>query len=320
MVAVIFSMFFIKKLLFSFSAFIILTFTAYTYSQPHENDKSNSTHQETDSLNPFSEEENLLSASISDSSKENNLHVILKGDVPSFEFPHLQQQSDSIWSFIKETINISNIAPPIIYFSPFDKKSQDEKLTSWQMQWASKNPFIWIEYIRYKKLNSSTITPEWIEDFIKHSYPFPKHFIAFHYDNTNYIQINPKRAFLAYYQNDPYGVKKDIVGLGFYIMGHEMLHYAFQEKNIFSQNQKIHHCLFILPLLPNKKSVLEALSDYLIARQFSFSAIKTLGLQNEKKHQPCKNIENLPSLQEATALKLKDTLVDLDLAEKHTNI
>ena len=283
MVAVIFSMFFIKKLLFSFSAFIILTFTAYTYSQPYEKDKSNSTHQETDSLNPSSEEENLLSASISDSSKENNLHVILKGDVPSFEFPHLQQQSDSIWSFIKETINISNIAPPIIYFSSFDKKSQDEKLTSWQMQWASKNPFIWIEYIRYKKLNSSTITPEWIEEFLKNSYPFPKHFIAFHYDNTNYIQINPKRAFLSLYQNDPYGVKKDMAGLGFYIMGHEMLHYAFQEKNIFSQNQKIHHCLFILPLLPNKKSVLEALSDYLIARQFSFSAIKMLGLQSEKK-------------------------------------
>ena len=288
---------------------VIWTSTAYTHKPPQENDKPNLIYQETNFLySKLSGEDNVSSSSTSHLYK-NNRQVILKGEVPFFEFPHLQKQSDSIWSFIQQTLKLSKSPPPIIYFFPFEKESQDQNLTNWQAQWISKNPFIWKEYTSYAKIHSKTITAEWIKEFMTHSLPFPKNFIAFHYDNTNYIQMNPKRAFLSYYQNDPYGVKKDMVGLGFYIMGHEMLHYAFQEKDILPSEN--HHCLFVLPLLPNKKSVLEVLSDFLIASQFSSSVIKILGLQNEEKFQPCKNIEDLSSLQEATALKLNDTLIEL---------
>ena len=299
------------KQLFSFFAFVILIFTVYAYSQPYRKDQSSSAHRETSlfySKPPIEQESSSFS---SDSSNGDNPHVVLKGNVPFFEFPHLQQQSDSIWTFIKTTLTLSRITPPpIIYFSAFDKQKQDKELTNWQSQWVEKNPFIWLEYTKHNKLNPTTITPEWIREFTKHSLPFPKHFIAFHYDGTNRIQINPKRAFLSYYQNDPYGVKKDMVGLGFYIMGHEMLHYAFQEKNILPSEN--HHCLFTLPLLPNKASVLEILSSFLVARQFSSSAVKMLGLQREEKLQPCKDIkeENLSSLQETTTFKLKDALVE----------
>ena len=302
-------LFFIKKLLSFFSAFLaVALISSYTYSLSYGDDQF-SLHQNTENqdFNP------LINESLSSSSghllEKDNSHVVLKGDIPFFEFPRIQQQSNIIWAFIKKTLNLSHIEPPTIYFSPFGKTSQDQQLINWQAQWISQNPFIWAEYAHYTKITPSTINPEWIKEFLKHSLPFPKHFIAFHYDNTNYIQISPQRAFLSYYQNDPYGVKKDMVGLGFYIMGHEMLHYAFQEKGILPSSN--HHCLFTLPLLPNKQNVLEALSNFLIDKQFSYAPIiKMLGPEREKRLQPCKNIDDVPFLQEATALKLKSASVE----------
>ncbi|MDE0518912.1 MAG: hypothetical protein OXH36_05090 [Bdellovibrionales bacterium] len=229
--------------------------------------------------------------------------VTLRGDVPFFEFPHLQKQSNSIWAFIKRTLNLPpEVPPPVIYFFPFEKEKQDQHLTVWQRQWLENNSLIWMEYIRHEKISPSTITPEWIANFLENSLPFPKNFIAYHYENTNYIQLNPKRVFFSYYQNDPYGVKKDMVGLGFYIMGHEMLHYAFQEKKIFPPEND--HCLFTLPLLPNQQSVLGALSSFLIDNEISFSSVKLLGLKKDESLQPCRDKTDLPSLQKATALKL----------------
>ena len=98
-----------------------------------------------------------------------------------------------------------------------------------------------------------------------------------------------------------------MVGLGFYIMGHEMLHYAFQEKKILPHED--HHCFFTLPLLPDKQSVLSALSNFLIDSEISFSGIKLLGLQKEKNFQPCKNKKDLFSLQKTTALKIRPSSV-----------
>ncbi|MDE0118979.1 MAG: hypothetical protein OXM55_03095 [Bdellovibrionales bacterium] len=229
--------------------------------------------------------------------------VTLRGDVPFFEFPHLQEQSNSIWAFIKRTVNLPPEVPsPVIYFFPFEKQKQDQQLIAWQKQWIENNSLIWTEYIRYEKNSPSTITPEWIADFLENSLPFPKRFMAYHYDNTNYIQIDPKRVFLSYYQNDPYGVKRDMVGLGFYIMGHEMLHYAFQEKGIFPGED--HHCLFTLPLLPDQQSVLSALSRFLIDNEISFSGIELFGLKKEKDLQPCRGKNDLLFLQKAIALQL----------------
>ncbi|MDE0118474.1 MAG: hypothetical protein OXM55_00505 [Bdellovibrionales bacterium] len=221
--------------------------------------------------------------------------VTLRGDVPFFEFPHLQEQSNSIWAFIKRTVNLPPEVPsPVIYFFPFEKQKQDQQLTAWQRQWIENNPLIWTEYIRHEKNSPSTITPEWIANFL-----------AYHYDNTNYIQINPKRTFLSYYQNDPYGVKRDYVGLGFYIMGHEMLHYAFQEKKIFPAEN--HHCLFTLPLLPDQQNVLGALSRFLIENEISSSSIELLGLKKDQDFQPCRDTEHLLPLQKAITLKLSSS-------------
>ena len=227
--------------------------------------------------------------------QEENLSVTLRGDIPLFEFPHLQEKSNSIWVFIKRTLNLPpEVPPPVIYFFPFEKEKQDPSLTAWQRQWIENNSFIWMEYIRYKKVSPSIITPEWTANFLENSLPFPKNFIAYHYENTNYIQIHPKRVFLSHYQNDPYGVKRDMVGLGFYIMGHEMLHYAFQEKKIFPAED--HHCLFTLPLLPNQQSVLESLSRFLIDNEMSFSTIELLGVKKEEALQPCRDKENLDAI------------------------
>ena len=39
------------------------------------------------------------------------------------------------------------------------------------------------------------ITDEWIGSHIEEVFPFPKTFLAFHYDGTNRIQMNPARTF-----------------------------------------------------------------------------------------------------------------------------
>ena len=291
----------------SVALFLVFTsLTCYTHGLSLENNKLNPSHQETNKsqTRSSSEESNSPFLLTSLSSIKSNAYVILKGDVPFFEFPHLQKQSNLIWSFIKNMVNLSNeTSAPVIHFFPFDRQKQNHKWTNWQNQWLLRNPSIWIEYSHHAKINSTIITPEWIKKtIISQAIPFPKHFIAFHYDNTNQIQINPKTAFLSYYQNDPYGVKKDLAGLGFYILGHEMLHYAFQEKKILPS--KNHHCLFTLPLLPNKKSVLEALSDFLIDSQFSSSTVKVLGLRQEENFQPCWNIKDIPSITKKAILKL----------------
>ena len=303
--------FFIQKL--SLALFLIFTsFICYAHDLPLESNTRNPSHQETNNsqIHSAGEENNSPILLTSFSSKNSKVPVTLKGDIPFFEFPHLQKQSNLIWSFIKETVSLpSEVSAPIIHFFPFDRQKQDQKWTDWQNQWLLRNPSIWIEYSRYAKISSAIITPEWIKKTISHALPFPKHFIAFHYDNTNQIQINPKTAFLSFYQNDPYGVKKDLTGLGFYIMGHEMLHYAFQEKKILPS--KNHHCLFILPLLPNKQSVLEALSTFLIDSRLSSSTIKILGLKQEESFQPCQNIRDKPSITEKAILKLTNMPIDL---------
>ena len=281
------------EIIFLFLFFIIPI--NYTTAQQNRNNNLNSSQTKTIFYPPSLTEEN------SESSLEPNKDsVVLKGNVPVFEYPQLYTQSESIWFFIKNILKLpKETAPPVIYFFPFNKKIQDQELTDLQEKWILKNPFIWTEYIYYNKNNSS----EKIKEFFTKKLPFPKSFIAFHYDNTNYIQINPQRAFLPYYQNDPYGVKKDLLGLGFYIMGHEMLHYAFQEKEILPSRN--HHCLFTLPLLPNEQNVLEALSDFLIAHKYSSSLIKILGPKKEKRLMPCQNIENTTDLLETAKLKLQ---------------
>ncbi len=233
----------------------------------------------------------ILSLNVSYSHTE---EVILKGNIPYFEFPKLKAQANLIWNFIKISLNLPNsIQPPYIYFSPFNKDKQDKDFTDWQTKWILNNKYIWEEYYRYSNNFDS-------------DFPFPKNFIAFHYDNTNYIQIDPKRSFLLYYQNNPYGVKEDLVGIGFYIMAHEMLHYAFQEKKILPT--KNHHCLFIHPLSSHNKSILGVLSDFLIINKLSSPIIKVLGLKKEELLLPCNDIKDISSITKQANSQLKDSL------------
>ncbi len=87
------------------------------------------------------------------------------------------------------------------------------------------------------------ISDQWIESNIDEIFPFPGNFLAFHYDGTNRIQINPNRTFRSSIQIDPYGVRRDLDGYGYYSVGHEMLHYALEIKGIVPT--KLHHCLML---------------------------------------------------------------------------
>ena len=186
-----------------------------------------------------------------ESEKPSALHVGLEGNVPFEQYPELQKQSNSIWSFIKKTLNVPDTSPaPVIRFQPFEN--------------------------------------------------VPKSFVAFHYDNTNKIQIDPQNAFLQYYHSQ-YG---DLIGMGFYIMGHEMMHYAFQEKNILPSST--HHCLFLLPLLNYGQSVMQVLSNFLILNHLSSQVIRIQGLRKEQFSRPCRDIKDISALRQSAMLKLTE--------------
>ena len=114
--------------------------------------------------------------------------------------------------------------------------------------------------------------------------------IAVHYYNTNCIQIYPKKVFPGYSNGYP-----DLVRMGFYIIGHEMLHYAFQEKGILPYTfqkkgnfvSSDHHCLFILPLFSNGQSPLGMLSKFLIFNGISSKDIMRYGWKIEIRNGPC---------------------------------
>lgn len=150
---------------------------------------------------------------------------------------------------------------PVIYFSPFDPEQQDERWTEWQKDWSAEHKSVWADYrCEFLGQCDGVVSDEWIFENIAKAFPFPPHFLAYHYDDTNRIQINPKRTFYAYMQNDQYGIKRDFVGYGYYVTAHEMLHYTLEKKGI---EPRLHHCLFVSPNRDNK-SLVDRVAQFLI--------------------------------------------------------
>lgn len=215
--------------------------------------------------------------------------VQLFGKTPSFEFPKLKDQANNIWSFWKNRLNLSSsIVAPEIYFYLFDKNDQGQMFNQWQRTWLFGNLEIWQDWAKLKKEDEGTeysISQNWVEENIDNHFPFPNTFLAFHYDGTNRIQMNPQRTMLSSYQNDPYGIKRDLLGAGFYGMAHEMLHYSLQE--ILDIPSRLHHCLFVTPVSSTGKPLILEMAEHIVQQKYSAPAMTKMGPESETRLSPC---------------------------------
>ena len=236
--------------------------------------------------------------------------VVLGGNAPLQEYPGLNDKINQTWQYEKgkylSSYFAGNLAgsveggrasshannpaydlavkAPEIYFGAFDRREESPEWILWQNQWILDNPSIWADWAKISHVNvPQPVTREWAESHLDAYFPFPKNFRAFHYDQTNRIQVNPAVTFLPFYVNDPYGVKKDSIGFGYYNVAHEMLHYALERKGI---PVRIHHCLFVTER-KGKQTIIEDAVQFLIDHQISSDFAMTMGADKEGGLDPC---------------------------------
>lgn len=96
----------------------------------------------------------------------------------------------------------------------------------------------------------------WLKEFLsdKPEERLSKNTLGFHYDHTDIIQLAP-RIFANHFTGNPTGGKPIVVGAGFYVLGHELMHFAFEQKGVPG---RLHHCSVFID-----KGYSERLADYL---------------------------------------------------------
>jgi hypothetical protein len=200
---------------------------------------------------------------------------IIRGQLPEYSYPDLESKVGRIWEFAQTNVGVRGpLEPPIVYFCSFSPKAAAPEWQEWQRKWVSAHPEIWDDW---RRNNPGSAIPA-------DGNPFPEHFFAFHYDGTNRIQVNPHRTFLPFYVNAPDGTKQDYTGAGYYSTGHELHHYALESLGVPGP---LHHCLFIKDRPRGRKSMMEALADFLVEQNISASIIYHMGLNWERKLDPC---------------------------------
>lgn len=217
--------------------------------------------------------------------------VALRGDIPIDDFPNIQQRSDKIWSYLTQQLDLpSHALPPVIYFHPFDKAAQSPAWTAWQKAWTRTHSVIWRDWTALRSHESTTeISQQWIDSNIDEIFPFPTNFLAFHYDGTNRIQINPDRTFRSSIQMDPYGIRRNLDGHGYYSTGHEMLHYALEIQGV--EPTKLHHCLMLYaPEGQGCPGLMEQVADYLVEAGIIATISRYRGLSTEHTLAPCESL------------------------------
>ena len=139
---------------------------------------------------------------------------VLEADIPELL---TAEQAAKVWELVKTLAEIpAGTPPPRIHFETFDPQIMSMAWLSWIDQWGKGHPDV--------------------------ALPFPKHMRGYYFAGTGVAQVAPA-MFRKYYSADPAtGMTRDFGGVGYYSIGHEMLHYAFELKGIPAEK---HHCLFI---------------------------------------------------------------------------
>ncbi len=207
--------------------------------------------------------------------------VILIGELKGYNYPGLEDKIAQTWDFIKSSTGLSKLnlkfEAPMINFEPFIFAKESPTWVDFQKTWIKDHPEIWDDWNKF----SHGAPPE------EAGNPFPKKFGAFQYYGTSRMQVNPEFSFFPYYKYDDKGLEQDLVGLGYYSVGHELHHYAL---TLMGVPIKLHHCIFVLPRKSTEKSFVEALSDYLIDNHISSFMARLRGSDSEAMLNPCADL------------------------------
>ena len=223
---------------------------------------------------------------------------VLTGDFPGGVTPSLESRLSEVWEFVKRLGGAPPGLPaPTVHFSPFDPAKQDAQWTLWQRGWSLSHPQVTSDWLcsysghaKYPEPRDSGLCADpkrvlsWMAGHpeVLAEFPFPATFRAFHYDGTDRIQVNP---YTTYTGTILQGVPLALVGYGYYVTGHEMLHYVLDRKGIPGET---HHCLFVTPQPPDGKSYMGRLADFLIDEKgYSHFMVRELGLGAEISLKPC---------------------------------
>lgn len=204
-----------------------------------------------------------------------------------------------IWVFVRGMAGASAaLPPPRLHFAPFNLARQDPEWSRWQADWTSGRDDIFASWLcsgpgtrKYPEAaplcsvsEAALVAFVNAHPSVRSEYPFPPEFRAFHYDGTGVVQINPETTYLPYLQTQYDGQRKDLVGYGYYVTGHEMMHYALESAGVPGPR---HHCLFVTSRPETGTSYMEDLVAFLMRRDLASFAVRRYGLQQEIELNPC---------------------------------
>lgn len=215
----------------------------------------------------------------------------ITGAFPDADYPTGRAAIAKVWELVKEIGEApAGLAPPRLHFAAFDPAKQDPDWTAWQGAWAKAHPSIFLEWVcnysgraKYPEAEPLCGQPESLKAWaarhpeLLREYPFPQTFRAFHYDGTDRIQVNPYTTYVGTLLQ---GIPLKDLRLGYYVTGHELMHYVYESRGIAGPT---HHCLFVT----GSPSPMERLADALIESGLSHPMIKKFGLDAEKGLAPC---------------------------------
>lgn len=137
----------------------------------------------------------------------------ISGDLPEFMDG---ARAAKVWDIVKALGQApAGLAAPRVRFSSFNPLRSAWDWLNWQKNWLSRHP---------------EAAPASLE----------RH-LAFYYHGSGVIQIDPA-VYRSYYSRDSLGQLRDHAGSGNYALGHQMMHYVFEARNVPRER---HHCLFI---------------------------------------------------------------------------
>lgn len=137
----------------------------------------------------------------------------ISGDLPEFMDG---AQAAKVWDIVKSLGQApEGLAAPRVRFGSFNPLRSAWDWLNWQKNWLSRHP---------------EVSPASLE----------RH-LAFYYHESGVLQIDPA-VYRSYYSRDSLGQLRANAGSGNYALGHQMMHYVFETRNIPRER---HHCLFI---------------------------------------------------------------------------
>jgi hypothetical protein len=183
-------------------------------------------------------------------------NMVFHGDVPIHITGHVRELRD-LWVFVRALSGIPDNGKTIhVYMVAFGEEEE-----------------------RYPELLA--LQRAWLKKAGQKEDRLPPNSTGFHYDGTTIIQVNP--LLFRMHTTDAFGHSSGgVLGVGFYVIAHEMLHIAHEWKGVPGDD---HHCIFL------REHYEERLADFLWDRRMAPKWFLNSGVSDAEQAQwDCKKL------------------------------